>query len=508
MTLKAEDYRISSIRWYDTRHFRDRMFRDVTQGIVNMGKAQHTDQAVAMVSIPEKSENSQEFQLYINCEKAKDFTQEQMAGVLWHELNHILLGHLHNRVTENPVMQNKNIMVMAEEIACNDIVLAHDVDLPLIDDTSADGIYYGEKWLGYNTHEKSMSTEDIYLALIDKLDKYKDQQTSQNDDTPDVDDLEGDSYDNSGDTGDTLQEELMQHLLSAEKGTEDMQGILEVISVPENMAIDDAVEAVCDHLSSLVDKLNVEKQEDTPSGESKSDNPRESSMDSNMSPYSLIDEDISLNLVPVLSKINPDVVEFMSGFVGMNALSPTWRKRPRWSYGLQSPPILPGVSSSREITAGNNAGVDVVLAVDVSPSIPPRIKEKACFVASTIPAHILNVRVVYFSGHAQEVSLEDGSYISVNEVGDQGVGFGTEFDSVNTWVENNCDVSSTYVVMLTDGESTTCSSIPSHVDSWLWVNVVGKPKQKFMKVINKTYKDFGYDIDPDNVFDFSDVIEA
>lgn len=140
--------------------------RDVAVGIMNMGAALRTDSAPASVAI-NPGEDIAKYRLYINPEKMSKFTREQRAGVVWHELNHVLHKHLSSDMDSE--MPNERQRTMAEEIVCNDTPLHFGIDMPHNTPDSDKQIITGERFMGKNTYPAT--TTMVYNMLQSEMEQ-------------------------------------------------------------------------------------------------------------------------------------------------------------------------------------------------------------------------------------------------------------------------------------------------------------------------------------------------
>ena len=161
----AESYRLGAKNYYDNAS--EDYAYDVSMGIVNLGVAHDCSDEIAKVQI-NLGDDIRSFQLYINPDKFKNFDKEERAGVVWHELNHIIHKHLGMSVNDKSLkMDNQKLLTMAQEIVCNDTVLYHGVKLPCMD-----GIIYGDKYLNQNTYPHT--TKEVYDMLVDESENNPD----------------------------------------------------------------------------------------------------------------------------------------------------------------------------------------------------------------------------------------------------------------------------------------------------------------------------------------------
>lgn len=551
--LSPDAFRNKAIRFYDMRYVQKRIFRDVATGIVNMGKAHGTNKATAMVAVPLTSDTAQDFTLYLNADELKDMTREQVAGVVWHELNHILLGHLHYRIGGSETMPNEKMRIIAEEICCNDTVLYHNVDLPYMYTDNMQGIYYGEKWLGYNTYERKMSTQEVYDALMAKAQEHmaskedsagndesmkntttsggsggdssqnanssagntnsgasqQDETTSgekQGDSSQDGESSQSDNTSEGGNPSDgggnssecsDLENSIRDELARIASGEDpETKGHMDVIYVEDGVtqdALDSIMADVSDGLSPKISGGN---------GVSASaQNQGNTFMEMTGTPTQSID------FTSLMRKINPHAADAMSGSVGLMHMARQWSRKPRWSHGLSrdNTPILPRMVPSYDESNGSDASARIVFAVDVSGSIPEEIREKTRLIVSTIPKNMVDVKVVYFAKNAAEVDISSGEILN-KEVQ---LGYGTEFSSIVEWMRENYTEDKTSVVVLTDGLSSfKMDSLPLYPDDWYWVGTAEENRSDFYNTLcNSLGSSFYREVLEENTFMLKDILK-
>ena len=522
MSINSEKCRTGAIQWFNDRSEED-VFYNVALGIVNMGKAADMrGQIPAMVAVNKKDDTCN-FQLSLNSTIFQDFTEEESAGVVWHELNHIIHKHLAYHLGED-TMPNKKCRTIAEEIVCNDTVLLHDVVLPMMSPDSLEGIYYGEKWLGYNTQENSMSTQDVYDELMEKGKEVSESRNSQdNTDTSGRQSSEESSRDSNSDSNDQYDSADEKDNSKKDTGTsgntddntsaskkddahkEDTDNQLEDDTTTDDTSTSDQgnnslQEGIDNALADMYDEVddNTDGCMDT------------IVIDPNVLPEELLDkldeilEDVSLDnedsakkghgikvtinsglpdvtnntsemleLSKLLMKINPMLADKMPGNIGLSMYRNDWSKTPRYSYSLPpaDTPIIPLSVPDRNNTMGNDATTHVIFAVDCSGSIPPHVRDYARKLTMNIPRDVVDARIVYFADHTQEIDKETGEFIETNDNGGHGVGYGTDFTSIHRWATRNIEKDNYCIVVLTDGYSNFDSNYDIDPEKWLWIDV-------------------------------------
>lgn len=106
----------------------------------------------------EKREDN-DFQLVINPEFMSNHSVAECAGVLMHELYHIIFNHL----SEFDKFENNQARIIAQECIVNDSVLEEGMELPDI------GLHYGMDWVQYNA--SFLPTKVVYDDLMKNPDQ-------------------------------------------------------------------------------------------------------------------------------------------------------------------------------------------------------------------------------------------------------------------------------------------------------------------------------------------------
>lgn len=123
--------------------------------IMNLG------QPVLTTSIPtaqiEKVDNA--IQLSVNPDFFEDHSEEDCAGILAHELYHVVMNHL----AEFDKFDNQQARIIAQECIVNDSVIEEGFSLPDI------GLFYGEDWVEYNA--SFLPTKIVYDDLMKNQDE-------------------------------------------------------------------------------------------------------------------------------------------------------------------------------------------------------------------------------------------------------------------------------------------------------------------------------------------------
>lgn len=457
-TDTAEGYRRAALRHFDFHAKLDdeRVSDAVALGITNMGRASACTDAPAKVQVS-KGENAAMFRLFLNTSDFARFTPAERAGVVWHELNHVLHDHL-SHFTDNEGMDDQQKLTVAQEIVCNDTVLHHGNPLPLMDK-----IFHGERILGYNTYPRT--TREVYDLLDDEA---MDKANSGGDEGEgggaggaggagggECGDCDGKGTDDNG--------EVCQGCDGSGKGQGRPGGHghgCGGIEIDPNVTAEDLkelAEAVADGLSDEDIKAISEALggsgvgHDLPGGNLSLDKK----------------EDVSADWVALLRHIAPEIADEVGGGATMDRMVADWRSQPLFSYGMGQAARLPVFTPEGQVNGiGDDVRPTIILAVDQSGSIPQEVARKARELATTIPRELADVRACVFGDTWAELDLDDGS-VSRHH------GFGTDFSAVAEFVSEVGATERTSVLVFTDGCATFYSGIPANVTDYWWLEVGG-----------------------------------
>lgn len=458
MTIKTpEAYRLEALKFFGnmavTNLTRYNSFAGaVATGIMNMGAALHTEEAPAMVSLRRGESDISRYRLHIDPNAFSEFTVEQRAGVVWHELNHVIFCHLDNESAVKQGMDNAKMCTIAEEIVCNDAVLHHGVDLPHMSPDSPEGIYYGEKFLGFNTFPRS--TKEVY----DLLDEQKD----------DNDMLRQalNSEDEQGCPG--------QVYSDAQDGSEsDSQG---GSGTGDQEEAKEALEALLDGMKGNFADVAKEKSPSTGDGGNGSSEGDGGEGHSYNLGYD--EDDMPVDWAEFLWRVNPRV-DIRSAFdYGMSALSRSrsdWRRQPLYTYGLSTngamlPSRRPAFDPQGD---GNDVKPTVVVAVDQSGSLGRDLAEKVMGMAAHIPGDVADVKIVVYASKAAIIDMEGKEPDEMmEEAGKHQIGYGTSFDNIYLELAKaETDFTNTTVINFTDGECEFNNTPDEIIKNWVMVDV-------------------------------------
>jgi len=473
---KSEKFRIRAIQWVDKKSLDNSALDDVATGIVNMGKALDTRQAPAMVAIV-KDQDYSNFRLYLNSEDFSDFTPEQRAGVVWHELNHILNNHLQESKDHRDLgMDNSQLVTVAQEIICNDTVLFHGVDLPMMyPDEDNEGIFYGEKILGYNCFGKT--TKEVY-DLLEQSDFEPPQNLGEN----------NNPSDNPGDSDQGSQGQSCGGIyVDPDITDEELKDITEQIIQEVSNGMQNPDELLSDPQGSV-------DQSSASASMSSSSSPRDELLKKG---------DVKLEYFTLLKRIDPKIVQGLNGGLGHKKMKEDWRFTPRKLMGLQgkNTPLLPTMRPYEQKTRGENNLPLIVFAVDQSGSIGEEDARKTRELATTIPKDLADIHMVAFADDCKEMNKE-GEILG-------NIGYGTSFYSVaeyvdNTLVKNGRKQQDISIVMITDGYDYDSRSLSSYNFRWFFCDLYERPTLEFNNIL-QTHVRTRHPIDDEDVFNVRDI---
>lgn len=303
--------------------------------IINMGRPQfRTSIPTAQV----EHNKDGEVVLSINPDFFAKHTDSECAGVLTHELYHILFNHL----AEFDKFENNQARIIAQECIVNDSVLEEGMDLPDI------GLCYGEDYVQYNA--SFLPTKVVYDDLMKNPEKLPEEiQISCS--------HEGHSGDEEG------------------EGAMDPRMIFE--QVFKNADIDEASESMKTVLEDAAKKAGSDFsfQSATQTGKA-----------------------ISLKWTQLINRIHPDT--FSDG--GKSKSNATWARPRRKLAGINPRIMLPDRADKNEYGLGGNRRPKIVLALDTSGSIPRDKVTELMDLAQSIPSKKVDVICCTFSTYPVE----------------------------------------------------------------------------------------------------------
>lgn len=475
-----EFYRLDALAFFDElsddAKLRRLFARDVAIGIMNMGAALRTDGAPASVAI-NSGEDATKYRLYINPEKMSKFTREQRAGVVWHELNHVLHKHLCPDAAAK--MPNKRQRTMAEEIVCNDTPLHFGIDMPNNTPDDAEKIITGERFVGKNTYPAT--TTEVYDMLQREMEQGNEDSCPSHGGAGGSDDSGAGGADNedvqeagSGDSG---------------AGSDDSEGNGDSDSgQPEDEL---SSEELKEALGRLMDGMgeqgapgswlkSIREQDESgvlQPGSSTDIGVGSSSAQVNVG-YS--DEDVVPDKwVEFLRKVNPRIDIRNTNDYGMYAsrqVVSDWRRVPSYMHSFDMSRFrLPALRPHSDFDdRGDKARPTVAVAIDQSGSIGAELARRVLSLAMAIPDDVADVILVVYAERAVSVDTKGKTREDVvHSLLAANIGMGTDFNSIfHELKRRGVDMDSTTVINFTDGESDFSPSLLRQVSDWAMVDVM------------------------------------
>lgn len=488
-----EFYRLDALAFFDELsddEQRRRLFaRDVAVGIMNMGAALHTDGAPASVAI-NSDEDATKYRLYINPEKMSKFTREQRAGVVWHELNHVLHKHLSSDMDSE--MPNERQRTMAEEIVCNDTPLHFGIDMPHNAPDDAERIITGERFVGKNTYPAT--TTEVYNMLQREMEQGNEdvQDAVDSGDAEDSCPSHGDADSNDDSGGGGAGGEDVQEADSSDDsgdGTTDSggNGDSDGGQAEDELSSEELKEA----LGRLMDGMgrrgasgswlkSIREQDESgvlQPGSNTDVGVGSSSAQVNVG-YS--GEDIVPDKwAEFLRKVDPRIDIRNANDYGMYAsrqVVSDWRRVPSYMHSFDMSRFrLPALRPHNDFNdRGNMARPTVAVAIDQSGSIGAELARRVLSLAMAIPDDVADVILVVYAERAVLVDTKGKTRDEVtHRLLGANIGMGTDFNSVFYELKRRgVDMDSTTVINFTDGESDFSPSLLRQVSDWAMVDVM------------------------------------
>lgn len=458
-----EFYRLDALAFFDELSATEQLYRafagDVALGIMNMGAALHTDVAPAAVGV-NRDEDISQYRLYVSPEKMAEFTREQRAGVIWHELNHVLHEHLDEGAQQD--MPNGKLREMAEEIVCNDTPLHFGIDLPHNDPDGETIIYTGERFLGHNTYPAT--TQEVYHMLQLGLERGNEDIKKALHDDADV--------------------PCPAHspAATAQEGEDGgSSGAGSCPARPSELSEEERHEA----FEALVEGMGEQDSEDSWASKVSERYGKELGGDTPVDGLGYAEEDIvPERWAEFLRKVNPLIDIARANDYGMyNArrVAEDWRRIPLFMHSFDmSRHRLPGSRPHSDFhDSGNMARPTVVVAVDQSGSIGSTLARRVLKLAMAIPADIANVLLVPYADRAELLDLRGKDEEELKaELKRVKLGTGTSFNRVYDAVEGyGVDMGNTTVINFTDGKDNFRVDLLHRVADWVMVDVRTKGEE-------------------------------
>ena len=492
-----EFYRLDALAFFDElsddAKLRRLFARDVAVGIMNMGAALHTDGAPASVAI-NSGEDATKYRLYINPEKMSKFTREQRAGVVWHELNHVLHKHLCPDAAAK--MPNKRQCIMAEEIVCNDTPLHFGIDMPNSTPDDEEKIITGERFVGKNTYPAT--TKEVYNMLQREMEQGNEdvQDAVDNGDAGNSCPSHGDasSGDDSGDGG-AGKEDVQDASSGGDSGdgTTGFEGNGD--SGGEQAEDGLSSEELREALGRLMDGMgergapgswmkSIREQDESgdlqPGGDASGGADVNTGGGSAQVNVGYSDEDVIPDKwTEFLRKVDPRIDIRNANDYGMYAsrqVVSDWRRVPSYMHSFDMSRLrLPALRPHNDFDdRGDRARPTVAVAIDQSGSIGAELARRVLSLAMAIPDDVADVILVVYAERAVSVNTKGKTRDEVtHRLLGANIGMGTDFNSVFYELKRRgVDMDSTTVINFTDGESDFSPSLLRQVSDWAMVDVM------------------------------------
>lgn len=489
-----EFYRLDALAFFDElsddSKLRRLFARDVAIGIMNMGAALRTDGAPASVAI-NSGEDATRYRLYINSEKMSKFTREQRAGVVWHELNHVLHKHLCPDAAAK--MPNKRQRTMAEEIVCNDTPLHFGIDMPNNTPDDAERIITGEQFVGKNTYPAT--TTEVYDMLQSEMEQGNEdvQDAVDGGDAEDSCPSHGDagSSDDSG-AGGADNEDVQDAGNDGDSGdgTTDSEGNGDSVvgQTDDGLSSEGLKEALGRLMDGMGEQsasgswLNSIREQDESGVLQPGSNTDVSTGGRNSAQVNVgySDEDVVPDKwAEFLRKVNPRIDIRNTNDYGMYAsrqVVSDWRRVPSYMHSFDMSRFrLPALRPHSDFDdRGDKARPTVAVAIDQSGSIGSELARRVLSLAMAIPDDVADVILVVYAERAVSVDTKGKTREDVvHRLLAANIGMGTDFNSIfHELKRRGVDMDSTTVINFTDGGSDFSPSLLRQVSGWAMVDVM------------------------------------
>ena len=478
----AESYRLGAMNFYDNAS--EDYAYDVSMGIVNLGVAHDCSDEIAKVQI-NLGDDIRSFQLYINPDKFKNFDEEERAGVVWHELNHIIHKHLGMSVNDKSLkMDNQKLLTMAQEIVCNDTVLYHGVKLPCMD-----GIIYGDKYLNQNTYPHT--TKEVYDMLVDESENNPDSPindylNSEENNTPCS--AHGNIMDADGNPVDL--DEIFENMTAQSDDSDDNDEEAQGTAPGENLedTLDEIANIVNNSANDVNDGMNNATSVDDKGNRAQQSSPGSGSGDASMNSL----DTQNMNATPddwtqFLRDIDPRIDISNPGDDGMfDYLSQEsdWANQPIYMHSMHAHGVsgrLPSMKPMSDVNdTDGNVKPSIIFAIDQSGSIGIEEAKGILGLVKFIPEDKVDVKMCVYGDYSEEVTLDE--LHDDHSISSKNIGYGTNFSAIDYFVKStDMDYHNTTIVNFTDGEAAFISGIPDNIDNYVFVDIVNKDKNKIFE---------------------------
>lgn len=416
----------------------------------------------------EWDKSSKTVRFVVNPEFIAGLTDEELGATIAHETYHVFFDHLGELVRDGKKYPNKWALTMAHECIIND-GLFDKVGLRL-----PDGCVKGEEL--FDNNFDGWSTEDAYAYIDEKFPKPPQDKPESGKDGEDSDSGSGQMCEDGcagGSLNDLTEDEL-----------EDLKDYLKdqingSMSEDDRNAIMEVDQALADIIEDALDDIQINGKS---FGKIKSNGG-----------FQLIDMGtMTLQWFKLLAYINPKIKQ-----VGANQMRANWTRPPRQLMEYYPNIILPNYEYEvGDKDQGDNLPV-VILALDLSPSIPCEIVADLVNLADSVPEDCMKSVPVTWSS---DVMLYDKKMKKVVE------SMGTDIDALYNFVkkyekDEQLD-EPPYVVVISDGEYSFSTADQNVKDRWFFLGI-DEDSVNMMK--KRDYDGQSY-ADSDKVFALKDFV--
>lgn len=381
--------------------------------------------------------DEKQVEFHMNPDFIHPMEDEQIGYLIAHETYHVILSHLQEAMSGE--YENVSALTIAHECLVNDSVDA------VIGLDSPEGGVHGIEMFG--TDFSILSTREGYEVVLAAQDEDADGS---------VGDVSGSGGDDSGDVGsdgsegsegDSANVVMCSGVTVSSEDAAALQdvvisGIIEADIYDEDDSVSTQLaDAISDIDPSLSGGFSLGKGEGSES-------------------LGIID-DINLNWKELLALINPKI---MSG--GSKPKKTTWNRPRRTAMGIYPDTILPVMSIGSKRDDDGNEVPAVVLALDLSTSIPDRFIQGLKSMAATMPDNLFRKFPVTWSSALVEFDESE------RVCGRYGTDVGLVWEYAKK-IEHECGVTP-YVVVITDGVFVSPNEMRSEKNSdeifqrWFW----------------------------------------
>lgn len=422
----------------------------------------------------------------INPDFIEPLTDSEVAAVIAHETYHVLLRHFDSMFDTN-TYPDKESLEEACECIINDGLIAHiGHDLP-------EGHYSGPEY--FEQDFSWFSTREGYDFIVNKK-KSDSEKTHSSDDNEDADDND-DSNQASSSKGSTDDSDSQGHNHQTPTGCsgfdideKDYDDFKEEVARAINRAIGVQTEELPEDVSDMLADFNAD-----PNMPQITQQWSIGHSSSRSTAFVQANDSLNLNWKFLLAKINPKILS-----AGRPKYRDSWHAPRRKMISSYPDVILP---TRRKDPHGSGRGSDVprvILALDMSYSIPDDLIEKLASLADSIPSDIIVPEPVTWSDWVMPFDSKTRGIVARA---------GTNIDAVfNYAAKREVETGGKpYVIVITDGDcrfgDPTITMTPKNMETlksrWFWVGIESQDvlmiKSRFSQVIT-----------PNNVYALQDFI--